>query len=86
MIHQVNMDDEIVLDVLLPGAELHVSNAKNRKVKKVFNDQHWSHSSRKRAAGFYVNGKLVQLLDFVVYREIYFQVEGDSKLRFITFD
>ena len=86
MIHQVKMDDEIVIDVLLSGAELHVSNGKNRKVKKVFNDQHWSHSSRKRATGLYVNGKLVQLLDFVVYREIYFQVQGDPKLRSITFD
>lgn len=86
MIHQVKVDDEIVIDILLPGAELHVLKGKKRKVKKLFNDQHWSHSSRKRAAGLYVNGKLVQLLDFVVYREIYFQVEGDSKLRSITFD
>lgn len=86
MIHQVKIVDEIVLDVLLPGAELHVSNGKNRKVKKVFNDQHWSHSSRKRAAGLYVNGKLVQLLDFVVYREIFCQVKGEHKLRCITFD
>lgn len=84
-LHEVKATDEIVVDVLIPGAELKLPNGKNRKVKKVFNDQHWSHSSRKRAAGLYVNGKLVQLLDFVVYREIYFQVEGDTKLRSITF-
>ncbi len=84
-IHQINTTDEIYVDVLPPGAEIHLPNGKIRKVKKVFNDQHWSHSSRKKAAGLYINGKLVQLLDFVSRREVFFQMSNNETVSRITF-
>ncbi len=78
IIHKVKKSDKLLLDGLLQGAELHLPNGKTRKVKKVFNDEHWPHSSRKRAVGLFVNGNLVQLIDLQRNRELYFQVSENQ--------
>jgi tRNA(Ile)-lysidine synthase len=63
-IQQLQGNEKIVLDALSPGAELHYANGQTRKVKKIFNDEKWSQHRRKKAAGIFVDGRLVQLVDF----------------------
>jgi len=79
-VHSIKLGDEIVIDVLISGSKLHLPNGKTRKVKKIFNDQQWLHSSRKKAAGLYINGKLVQLLDFVSRRDVFLRMQGVETL------
>jgi tRNA(Ile)-lysidine synthase len=62
-IHKLQGTEKIVVDALSPGAELHYENGQTRKVKKIFNDEKWPHHRRKKAAGIFVDGRLVQLVD-----------------------
>lgn len=80
IIHNVKGNDKIVIDVLSPGAVLFLPNGKTRKIKQIFNDQQWTHCSRKKAAGVFINGKLVQVVDFIARRKIYLQCENERYL------
>jgi tRNA(Ile)-lysidine synthase len=76
-IHQLKGNEKICIDALSPGAELHYSNGQTRKVKKIFNDEKWSHHRRKKASGIFVDGCLVQLVDFGERGEVFFEIENN---------
>lgn len=63
-VHKLIGLEKIVINDLSPGAEVHYENGQTRKVKKIFNDEKWLHHRRKKAAGIFVDGRLIQLVDY----------------------
>ena len=61
-IFMVNADDQLDIRVLDRGAVMHYSNGKQRKVKKIFNNEHWKQHERKKALGWYLNDKLIGII------------------------
>jgi tRNA(Ile)-lysidine synthase len=75
-IHKLNGLEKIVINDLSPGAEMHYENGQTRKVKKIFNDEKWLHHRRKKAAGIFVDGRLIQLVDFGERGTVLFSFES----------
>jgi hypothetical protein len=74
-VHKLIGLEKIVINDLSPGAEMHYENGQTRKVKKIFNDEKWLHHRRKKAAGIFVDGRLIQLVDFVERGEFVYSIE-----------
>jgi len=62
ILHTLEIGDKISVAKISTGETFHFPDGKSRKLKKLFNDLSWKHFERKKALGWYLNGKLIGII------------------------
>ena len=62
ILHAFETGDTISIAKISTGETFHFPDGKSRKLKKLFNDLRWKHFERKKALGWYLNGKLIGII------------------------
>jgi len=62
-IHLCNPHDLLEIRKIDSGETMHFSDGKQRKLKKIFNDEKWPQHERMKALGWYLNEKLIGVIN-----------------------